>query len=89
MGRLFGMNKPEWYFIVIGSFGSIISGAVQPAFSIVLSKAVAVFSACTYDERKSKIELYCILFVVFGITIFFSNIIQVCMRIRFKKKLKI
>lgn len=42
------MNKPEWYIIVIGCIASIISGAVQPAFSIILSKAVAVSPIFNY-----------------------------------------
>jgi hypothetical protein len=42
--KLLALNKPEWYFIVIGSFASIISGAVQPAFAIVFSKVITVSS---------------------------------------------
>lgn len=42
MGRVFGLNKPEWHYIFIGCFFAIVSGAVQPAFSIILSKAVGV-----------------------------------------------
>ena len=36
------LNKPEWHFIIIGCIASVISGAVQPAFSIIFSKATAV-----------------------------------------------
>lgn len=42
MARVFGLNKPEWHFILIGCIFAIISGAVQPAFSIILAKAVGV-----------------------------------------------
>jgi hypothetical protein len=42
MSRVFALNKPEWHYILIGCFFAIVSGAVQPAFSIILSKAVGV-----------------------------------------------
>jgi ATP-binding cassette subfamily B (MDR/TAP) protein 1 len=42
MLRVFALNAPEWLFILIGCIASIVSGAVQPAFSIILSKAIAV-----------------------------------------------
>lgn len=41
-GRVFSLNKPEWHLIAIGCIFSLISGAVQPAFSIILAKAVGV-----------------------------------------------
>jgi ATP-binding cassette subfamily B (MDR/TAP) protein 1 len=42
MLRVFALNAPEWLFIIFGCIASVVSGAVQPAFSIILSKAVAV-----------------------------------------------
>lgn len=41
-GRVFMLNKPEWYFILLGCLFSIISGAVQPAFSVILAQATGV-----------------------------------------------
>ena len=77
MLKVLAMNKPEWYFIIIGCFASLISGAVQPAFSIVFSKAIAVFSECDENKQRESITLYSILFIVFGVSTFFSNILQV------------
>lgn len=77
MGRLFMLNKPEWGFIIIGCIASIISGAVQPAFSIVFSKVIAVFGECDEQKQKEQVIIYCILFVVFGVITLFSNFFQV------------
>ena len=71
------MNKPEWIFIAIGCLASIVSGGVQPAFAIVFSKVIAVFSLCERSEQEKKITLYVILFVVFGIVTLISNFLQV------------
>ena len=42
MRRLMLINKPETGYIILGSIGAIISGAVHPAFGIAISKAIAV-----------------------------------------------
>nr|UOU03319.1 ATP-binding cassette subfamily B1-1 [Brachionus rubens] len=76
MLKVFALNKPEWYFILFGCLASIVSGAIQPAFSIVFSKAIAVFSECDEKKQKESITLYSILFIVFGVVTFFSNLIQ-------------
>lgn len=76
--RMFMMNRPEWGFIVLGCLASIVSGGVQPAFAIVFSKVIAVFSICDRDEQRKTIQLYCILFVVLGVLTLLSNFFQVC-----------
>lgn len=75
--RMFMMNKPEWGFIVMGCLASIVSGGVQPAFAVVFSKVIAVFSLCERSEQEKKVTLYCILFVVFGVATLCSNFLQV------------
>lgn len=74
---MFMMNKPEWSFIALGCLASLVSGGVQPAFAIVFSKVIAVFSKCDREEQKRDIILYCILFVVFGVVTLISNFFQV------------
>lgn len=77
MFKVLKMNGPEWYFILIGCLASLISGAIQPAFSIVFSKAIAVFSECDEKKQEQSIILYSVLFIVFGVVTFISNLLQV------------
>ena len=35
--RVLALNKPEWYYIVIGCLGGIVSGAANPVFSIIFA----------------------------------------------------
>ncbi|CAF0897005.1 unnamed protein product [Brachionus calyciflorus] len=79
ISRAFELNRPELGFILMGCLASFISGAVQPAFSIIFSKVIAVFQICDRDEQKKDVILYCILFISIGIITFFSNIIQYVM----------
>ena len=83
MLKALALNKPEWWIILIGCISSIISGAIQPAFSIVFSRVITVFQECDANKQKQDIILYCVLFVGFGVVTFISNILYVC-----KKKKK-
>lgn len=83
MFKVLKLNAPEWYFILIGCLASIISGAVQPAFSIVFSKAIAIFSECDVKKQEQSIILYSILFIVFGVATFISNLLQVNLKLFF------
>ena len=42
LSRVFLMNKPEWLYIFIGCVFAVVTGAVQPVSSLLLSKLVAV-----------------------------------------------
>jgi hypothetical protein len=40
--KVLALNKPEWHFILAGCIASIITGASQPAISIIFSKVISV-----------------------------------------------
>ena len=77
MLQIMALNKPEWHFIVLGCIGACFSGAVQPAFAIIFTKAIVVFSICDIDEQNRKIILYSCLFLLFGVVTFLSNVLMV------------
>ena len=54
---------PIYQFILLG----LIAGSVQPAFAIVFAKAITVFSECDINVQRQNINLYCLLFVMFGV----------------------
>ncbi len=60
------MNKPEWIHIFFGCISSVAAGGIQPAFGIILSKAIVLFSLCTEKEQSEKITLYCLIFLLFA-----------------------
>ncbi|GFO24716.1 multidrug resistance protein 1 [Plakobranchus ocellatus] len=53
--RLLKMNSPEWFFILLGCFGSIVNGGVQPAFAIIFSEILDVFRE---DEKTQKDRIF-------------------------------
>ena len=41
--RMWELNKPEWFYILIGCLASTISGGINPLFSIIFSKIILVW----------------------------------------------
>lgn len=77
MMRILALNKPEWFYILVGCIACIVSGGANPAFSIVFSKVIAVFQECDPDKQKDGVILYCLIFIGIGVCTFFSNFIMV------------
>jgi ABC-type multidrug transport system fused ATPase/permease subunit len=73
---VFFLNKPEWPLIIIGCISCTITGGIQPAFSVIFSRVINVFSKCDRNEQEKDINMYCLLFASIGIIAFFSNLIQ-------------
>ncbi|CAH8583452.1 unnamed protein product [Schistosoma rodhaini] len=56
--RLLSINRPEMIYITMGCFCSIISGLLQPAFSLLYSEVYQVFDLRkTPDEMIKKINM--------------------------------
>ena len=49
--KVYKMNRPEWIYIFFGCISSLVAGAIQPAFGVVLSKAITVII--------NKTQFYC------------------------------
>ncbi|XP_077979293.1 ATP-dependent translocase ABCB1-like [Glandiceps talaboti] len=66
MSRIMKMNRPEWPYILGGTFAAALNGAVQPAFAIIFSKIIAVF-ALPEDQIEDEAAFFCMLFVLIGV----------------------
>ncbi|KAK3746942.1 hypothetical protein RRG08_030352 [Elysia crispata] len=64
--RLIRMNSPEWFFILLGCFGSIVNGGVQPAFAIIFSEILDVFRE-DEDTQKDRIFIYSMILLGLGL----------------------
>ena len=52
MLRVFRLNAPEWLYMVVGCFFSLINGATQPAFAMVLAEVIGVSHRCCVYFRE-------------------------------------
>ncbi|KAM6277328.1 ATP-dependent translocase ABCB1-like [Spheniscus humboldti] len=74
--KIMKLNKTEWPYFVAGTLCAIINGALQPAFAIIFSEIIGVFSETDETILREKSNLYSVLFLVLGIISFFTFFFQ-------------
>uniref|UniRef100_A0A8I6ATW0 P-type phospholipid transporter n=1 Tax=Rattus norvegicus TaxID=10116 RepID=A0A8I6ATW0_RAT len=71
------LNSTEWPYFVVGVFCAIINGGLQPAFSIIFSKVVGVFTKNDTPEiQRQNSNLFSLLFLILGIISFITFFLQ-------------
>uniref|UniRef100_A0A8C8U9W4 ATP-binding cassette, sub-family B member 1A n=1 Tax=Peromyscus maniculatus bairdii TaxID=230844 RepID=A0A8C8U9W4_PERMB len=75
--RILKLNSTEWPYFVVGTFCAIINGGLQPAFAIIFSKVIGVFTRPSDDETKrQESNLFSLLFLILGIVSFITFFLQ-------------
>lgn len=75
--RILKLNSTEWPYFVVGTFCAIINGGLQPAFAIIFSKVVGVFTRPNDDEiKRQESNLFSLLFLILGIVSFITFFLQ-------------
>uniref|UniRef100_A0A8C6YPP8 Phosphatidylcholine translocator ABCB4-like n=1 Tax=Nothoprocta perdicaria TaxID=30464 RepID=A0A8C6YPP8_NOTPE len=74
--KIMKLNKTEWPYFVAGTTCAIINGALQPAFSIIFSEIIGIFSESDKAVIREKSNLYSLLFLGLGIISFFTFFFQ-------------
>ncbi|CAJ0767505.1 3661_t:CDS:10 [Entrophospora sp. SA101] len=80
LGRVFNLNKSEWYLIVPGSIGAIFTGSVMPLFALVFSSILEVFSRTDDpDGLRSKANFWASMFAVLALVAGLANFCQIAL----------
>ncbi|XP_023591826.1 ATP-dependent translocase ABCB1 [Trichechus manatus latirostris] len=75
--RILKLNLTEWPYFVVGVFCAIINGGLQPAFAVIFSRIIGVFTRNDDDETKRQnSNLFSLLFLVLGIISFITFFLQ-------------
>ncbi|XP_009887262.1 PREDICTED: multidrug resistance protein 1 [Charadrius vociferus] len=74
--KIMKLNKTEWPYFVAGTLCAIINGGLQPAFAIIFSEIIGIFSETDDNILREKSNLYSVLFLVLGIISFFTFFFQ-------------
>ncbi|XP_047608955.1 ATP-dependent translocase ABCB1 isoform X1 [Phacochoerus africanus] len=75
--RILKLNITEWPYFVVGIFCAIINGGLQPAFSIIFSRIIGVFTKFTDPETKRQdSNVFSLLFLILGIISFITFFLQ-------------
>jgi len=76
LSRIMSYNKTEWPFIMWGTIGSAINGAIQPVFAILFSGLLGVFSLPTVEEQQQGVNFFAMLFVCIAVLSFCTYFLQ-------------
>ncbi|KAK1334928.1 hypothetical protein QTO34_004500 [Cnephaeus nilssonii] len=75
--RILKLNITEWPYFVVGTFCAIVNGGLQPAFSVIFSKIIGIFTRNDDPETKRQnSNLFSLLFLVLGIISFITFFLQ-------------
>ncbi|KAM9200099.1 ATP-dependent translocase ABCB1-like isoform 1-T1 [Mergus octosetaceus] len=74
--KIMRLNKTEWPYFVAGTICAIINGALQPAFAVIFSEIIGIFSETEEKFLREKSNLYSLLFLALGIISFFTFFFQ-------------
>nr|XP_014435355.1 bile salt export pump isoform X3 [Pelodiscus sinensis] len=74
--RILKYNAPEWPYMLFGSVGAAVNGAVNPLYALLFSQILGTFSMPDEEEQRSQINGICLLFVLVGVVSFFTQFLQ-------------
>ncbi|XP_003782856.1 multidrug resistance protein 1 [Otolemur garnettii] len=75
--RILKLNLSEWPYFVVGVLCAIVNGGLQPAFSVIFSKIVGIFTRDDPpDIKRENSNLFSLLFLVLGIVSFITFFLQ-------------
>ncbi|CAK6434576.1 unnamed protein product [Pipistrellus nathusii] len=75
--RILKLNITEWPYFVVGILSAIINGGLQPAFSVIFSKIIGIFTRNDDPETKRQnSNFFSLLFLVLGIISFITFFLQ-------------
>nr|CAB3445912.1 unnamed protein product [Digitaria exilis] len=74
--RLLMLNAPEWKQALMGSFGSILFGGIQPVHAYTMGSMYSIYFVKDHEEIKKNTRTYALIFVSLAVVSFLLNIGQ-------------
>ncbi|KAL9553968.1 hypothetical protein MBANPS3_003030 [Mucor bainieri] len=81
MWKVLKHMRPEWNYLGVGGFGSVIAGCIFPVYSFSFSRVITLLSVPGQDIQPGPLQgtnLYAFIFVMIAIASFIGNLTQFC-----------
>ncbi|XP_056145780.1 bile salt export pump [Lampris incognitus] len=76
VASIFKYNQKEWPYLLLGSLGASLNGAVSPIYAVLFSQLLGTFSIPNLNDQRQQINGVCVLFCILAGASFFSHFIQ-------------
>nr|XP_030120655.3 ATP-binding cassette sub-family B member 5 isoform X6 [Taeniopygia guttata] len=74
--KILALNKPEWFYVLLGVIAAAVIGAVHPAFAVIFGKIIGAFQERDPEKRSKNTVLLSVIFLLLGVIILAAYIIQ-------------
>ncbi|XP_056330778.1 ATP-dependent translocase ABCB1 [Danio aesculapii] len=74
--KILALNKPEWPYLVVGTFASLVGGAVYPCVAILFAKIIGVFAEPDPEVKRQKTLMFSLLYLLIGVVAFLTYFFQ-------------
>uniref|UniRef100_A0A671LHV1 ATP-binding cassette, sub-family B (MDR/TAP), member 5 n=1 Tax=Sinocyclocheilus anshuiensis TaxID=1608454 RepID=A0A671LHV1_9TELE len=74
--KILALNKPEWPYLLVGTLGSLVGGAVYPCMAILFAKIIGVFAEVDPEVKRQKTMMFSLFFLLTGAVAFITYFFQ-------------
>ncbi|NWR42889.1 MDR1 protein, partial [Regulus satrapa] len=74
--KILALNKPEWFYILLGVIAAAVIGAVNPVFAVIFGKVIGAFQERDPGKRSKTTVVLSLVFLLLGVIILVAYIIQ-------------
>ncbi|NXI18278.1 MDR1 protein, partial [Irena cyanogastra] len=74
--KILALNKPEWFYVLLGVVAAAVIGAIHPAFAVIFGKIIGAFQERDPEKRSKNTVLLSLIFLILGVIILAAYIIQ-------------
>uniref|UniRef100_A0A8C3X868 ATP binding cassette subfamily B member 5 n=1 Tax=Cyanoderma ruficeps TaxID=181631 RepID=A0A8C3X868_9PASS len=74
--KILALNKPEWFYVLMGVISAAVIGAVHPAFAVIFGKIIGAFQETDPVKRSKNTVVLSLIFLLLGVIILAAYIVQ-------------